>query len=177
MMIPRRQGRGRKARYENCRAQLRGAASARAVPRLGAVRGLRRERALQGASGTHAISAWIADTAPRRMQGLMFVRALRPDDGMLFVYRQARYVSMWMKNTYVALDMLFIDRGGRIVNIVENARPLTLDTISSAAPVLAVLELPAGTVARYGLRAGDRVLYAGFDTPAAALPRRSASRL
>lgn len=132
---------------------------------------------LESASGTHAITAWIADTAPRRMQGLMFVRTLRPETGMLFIFPRAQYVSMWMKNTYVALDMLFIDGSGRIVNIAQNARPLTLDTINSAAPVVAVLELRAGTVKDYGLQAGDRVLYSGFDVPAGALPGGRASRL
>jgi hypothetical protein len=120
---------------------------------------------LESASGTHAIDVWVADNPPRRAQGLMFVRKLAPNTGMLFIFSEAQYVSMWMKNTYVALDMLFIDRAGRIVNIVENAHPLTLDTINSAAPVSAVLELPGGAAKRFGLQAGDRVQYAGFDAP------------
>ena len=113
---------------------------------------------LESASGgTHAIAVWIAESPAHREQGLMFVRSLAPDTGMLFIFPATQYVSMWMKNTYVALDMLFVDRTGRIVNIAENAKPLTLDAINSAAPVLAVLELPAGTVKRFGLRPGDRL--------------------
>jgi uncharacterized membrane protein (UPF0127 family) len=118
---------------------------------------------LESSSAKHVISAWVADNDARRAQGLMFVKSLAPDTGMLFIYPEAQYVSMWMKNTYVALDMLFIDRDGRIVNIAENTRPLTLGTISSSAPVLAVLELPAGTVKRLGLRPGDRVHHATFE--------------
>ena len=119
---------------------------------------------LESASGgTHAITVWIADSPAHRAQGLMFVRTLAPDTGMLFLFPRSQYVSMWMKNTYVALDMLFVDRTGLIVNIAEDARPLTLDTINSAAPVLAVLELPAGTVKRFGLRPGDRLRGPTFE--------------
>jgi uncharacterized membrane protein (UPF0127 family) len=114
---------------------------------------------LENATGTHTVTAWIADTSARHAQGLMFVRSLAPNAGMLFVYPDAQYVSMWMKNTYVSLDMLFIDPAGHIVNTAENAQPLSLATIDSAAPVSAVLELPAGTVRRFDLHAGDRVRY------------------
>jgi uncharacterized membrane protein (UPF0127 family) len=69
---------------------------------------------------------------------------------------------MWMKNTYVALDMLFIDRRGRIVNVAEDTKPLSLETINSAAPVIAVLELPAGTARRLQLQTGDRVQSTAF---------------
>jgi uncharacterized membrane protein (UPF0127 family) len=134
----------------SCRAEERTPQSLAEFPR-GSIE-------LESASGgTHAISVWIAESPAHRAQGLMFVRSLAPDTGMLFIFPATQYVSMWMKNTYVALDMLFVDRAGRIVNIAENARPLTLDTIDSAAPVLAVLELPAGAVKRFGLRPGDRV--------------------
>jgi hypothetical protein len=115
---------------------------------------------IQSSSGSHTLSAWIADTPARRAQGLMFVRTLAPDAGMIFFFENPRYVSMWMKNTYVALDMLFIDAQGRIVNIARDARPLSLDTINSAAPVSAVLEIAAGAAERLSLQAGDQVSYA-----------------
>jgi uncharacterized membrane protein (UPF0127 family) len=115
---------------------------------------------IQSSSGSHTLSAWIADTPVRRTQGLMFVRTLAPDAGMIFFFENPRYVSMWMKNTYVALDMLFIDAQGRIVNIARDARPLSLDTINSAAPVSTVLELAAGAAERLSLQAGDQVSYA-----------------
>lgn len=115
---------------------------------------------ITGNSGSHTLTAWIADTPAHRTQGLMFVRTLAPDAAMIFFFESPRYVSMWMKNTYVSLDMLFIDDHGRITNIAHAARPLSLDLINSPVPVSAVLELTAGTARRLGLEAGDRVSYA-----------------
>jgi uncharacterized membrane protein (UPF0127 family) len=113
-------------------------------------------------SGSHVIKAWLANTPEHRARGLMFVQTMAADTGMLFVYSPENFVSMWMKNTYVALDMAFIDSSGRIVNVAENAKPLSLDTISSAAPVVAVLELPAGTARRLQLQPGDSVQSSAF---------------
>jgi len=117
---------------------------------------------LESASGSHTIAAWVADTPPHREQGLMFVKSLAPNSGMLFLFDEAQYVAMWMKNTYVALDMVFIDAAGYITNIAADARPLSLDTLNSAGRVIAVLELPAGAAQRFGLRPGDRVLSPAF---------------
>ena len=112
---------------------------------------------IRSASGSHVIKAWLANTPEHRARGLMFVQALPADSGMLFLFSPEHFVSMWMKDTYLPLDMLFIDRSGRVVNVAENAKPLSLDTINSAAPVVAVLELPAGTARRLQLQPGDRV--------------------
>lgn len=117
---------------------------------------------LSNESGTHLFDAWLADSPGHRSQGLMWVRTLPPDSGMLFVYSESQYVSMWMKNTYLPLDMVFVNDSGQIANIVENAQPLTVDIISSAGRVIAVLELPAGTAKRLGLRAGNRVQSPAF---------------
>ena len=119
---------------------------------------------IKSVSGSHVIKAWLADTPEHRARGLMFVQSMPADAGMLFVYspEQEHYVAMWMKNTYIPLDMAFIDRGGHIVNIAENAKPLTLDAIGSAAPVVAVLELPAGTAHRLQLQPGDQVQSTAF---------------
>ena len=119
---------------------------------------------ISSVSGTHAIKAWLASTPEQQARGLMFVQSMPADSGMLFVYapEQEHYVSMWMKNTYLPLDMAFIDRSGRIVNIAENTRPLSLDAIGSVAPVVAVLELPAGTARRLQLQRGDQVRSAAF---------------
>jgi uncharacterized membrane protein (UPF0127 family) len=117
---------------------------------------------ITSASGSHVIQAWLANTPEHRSRGLMFVEKLPADTGMLFVYAPENFVSMWMKNTYVALDMLFIDRRGRIVNCAQDTKPLSLETIDSAAPVIAVLELPAGTVRRLQLQPGDRVQSTAF---------------
>jgi len=102
---------------------------------------------------------WVADTPQRDQQGLMFVRDLPAGRGMLFPQNPARSMSMWMKNTYIALDMVFIDGNGRISHIVEQAEPLSLTTIDSGGPVAAVLEIRGGEVARRGLKVGDRVTW------------------
>lgn len=111
----------------------------------------------------HDFSVELAITPQQQQQGLMFRRDMAPDAGMLFVYRPERVVSMWMKNTMIPLDMLFIAEDGRVVKVVERAVPLSLKTISSDRPVRAVLELNGGTVARLGFRTGDRVLHGTFD--------------
>ena len=110
----------------------------------------------------HVFNVWIADTPERQQQGLMFVRDLPPDEGMLFVQQQPRQTGMWMKNTYIPLDMLFIDARGQVVNIFERTVPHSLETIGSQRPVKAVLELRGGEALRRGLRVGDRVDHPAF---------------
>ena len=97
-----------------------------------------------------------------RMQGLMYRRAMPADQGMLFDFGHVAPVSMWMQNTYLSLDMLFIRLDGTIARIAANTEPLSTRTISSGEPVLSVLELNAGTAARLGIKAGDRVEHAMF---------------
>jgi hypothetical protein len=108
---------------------------------------------------------WIADTPERQEQGLMFVRDLPADEGMLFVNRESRVASMWMKNTFIPLDMLYIDARGRIVRIFERTVPQSLQTLSHPDPVKAVLELRGGECARRGIRVGDRVDHPAFRAP------------
>ena len=93
----------------------------------------------------------------------MFRRILLPDRGMLFDYGQTQEISMWMKDTYVPLDMVFIAGDGRVVHFVERTVPLSLTSIPSQGPVRAVLELTAGSVERLDIRLGDRVLHAVFS--------------
>jgi uncharacterized membrane protein (UPF0127 family) len=104
--------------------------------------------------------AWRAETERERAQGLMFVEdgQMSPDQAMLFVYDQPQYVSMWMKNTLLSLDMLFADAGGCIVTVKERTTPFSLAEIRSGKRVTMVVELKAGTVARHGIGVGDRVL-------------------
>ena len=102
---------------------------------------------------------WVADTPERASQGLMFVSDLPETMGMVFPVEPPRLENMWMKNTYVELDMLFIDAHGRVAKIIQRAAPLSLQTLSSDAPVSAVLELKGGQAAKLGLHAGDAVLW------------------
>jgi uncharacterized protein len=114
------------------------------------------------ASGPHPFRIELATTPEQKAQGLMFRRQLAPDAGMLFDFGQPIMATMWMKNTLIPLDMLFVGRDGRIVNIRERAVPESLDTIAAAAPVRAVIELNGGTAARLDIRPGDRVIYPIF---------------
>jgi uncharacterized membrane protein (UPF0127 family) len=98
---------------------------------------------------------WIADTPERQTQGLMFVRDLPASRGMLFPEPEARPTAFWMKNTYIELDMLFIGADHHIEKIVAKAPPLSLATINSDAPVIAVLEIKGGEAQRRGIRVGD----------------------
>jgi uncharacterized protein len=104
--------------------------------------------------------AWRADSPQTRAQGFMFVEdsAVRPDQAMIFVYDPPEQVGMWMKNTLLPLDMLFVDAGGCIVTIKQQAKPGSLATIASREPVALVVELKAGTVASQRIALGDRVL-------------------
>lgn len=104
----------------------------------------------------------IADTEARRELGLMFVTRLPSDEGMLFPEQPPQIMAMWMKNTLIPLDMLFIDRRGRIVCLLENTKPQSLDILSCEKPVQAVLEIAGGEAQRRGIRVGDRVIYALF---------------
>jgi uncharacterized protein len=105
----------------------------------------------------HVFQVWLADSPQRQSQGLMFVRDLPDLRGMLFVHEQPREISMWMKNTYIPLDMVFIDGRGRIQQIIEQATPHSLAIIRSDKPALAVLEIAGGEAQRLGLHPGQRV--------------------
>ena len=101
---------------------------------------------------------WLARERPQQTRGLMFVRDLPDDTGMLFIYAEPGRRSMWMKNTYLPLDMLFIREDGTVSSIVANTEPLSLRSISSEEPVTYVLELNAGITERLGIVPGDRIL-------------------
>jgi uncharacterized membrane protein (UPF0127 family) len=109
------------------------------------------------ASGRHTFQVELADNDASRAQGLMYRRSLAPDRGMLFDFKRVEPISMWMQNTYVSLDMLFIRPDGTIARVAMNAEPLSTRTIPSGEPVLAVLEVVAGTAARLGIKPGDKV--------------------
>ena len=107
----------------------------------------------------YVFKVWLADTPQRQAQGLMFVRALPDLRGMLFAYPQPKPLSMWMKNTYIPLDMVFIDEHGRIAQVIEQTTPFSLTTISSREPALAVLEIAGGEARRLGIKPGQRVAH------------------
>ena len=89
----------------------------------------------------------------------MFVSDLPENMGMVFPVDPPRVEDMWMKNTYIELDMLFIDAHGRVSKIIERAAPLSLQTLSSDTAVSAVLELKGGQASKLGLRTGDTVTW------------------
>jgi uncharacterized membrane protein (UPF0127 family) len=112
--------------------------------------------------GVHAFSVEIATNDAERQKGLMFRKELPEGRGMLFDFGHDQDVSMWMKNTYIPLDMLFIQSDGRISHIAENTEPLSERIISSGGPVRAVLEVIGGTARKLGIAPGDRVASAMF---------------
>ncbi len=114
------------------------------------------------ATGNHSFSVWIAADDPSRERGLMYVRELPLDQGMLFLFDEPQYAAFWMKNTHISLDLVFIAADGVVVNVATDTTPYSLKPIPSAAPVKAVLELVAGTAARIGLAKHDRVLHPAF---------------
>lgn len=114
------------------------------------------------AGGEHAIRAEIARTPDEKALGLMFRKSVPEGTGMLFPYSAPQEVTMWMRNTYVSLDMVFIAADGRVHRIEERTEPLSERIISSKGPVTAVLELAAGSAQRLGLRPGDRVIHPMF---------------
>lgn len=113
---------------------------------------------IRTARGTERFEIRVANTVARQEQGLMYIHKLEHRSGMLFPADRPRVLSMWMKNTLIPLDMLFIDAENRIVHIHANAKPESLDVISWPEPVTAVLELAGGECARRGIREGDRVV-------------------
>ncbi len=109
------------------------------------------------AHAQHQFSVELADTPEKRQSGLMFRKELTEDMGMLFVYEQPSVRTMWMKNTPLSLDMLFIDKEGTILKIVPHTVPYSETFIVGAPRTQYVLELRAGTTQRAGIRVGDQV--------------------
>lgn len=110
----------------------------------------------------HRFAVELASSPEQLTQGLMYRRQLAADAGMLFDFGVEKPVSMWMRNTLIPLDMLFIAGDGRVVGIKERAVPGSLDVISAPEPVRGVLELNGGTAHRLGLAVGDRVAHPLF---------------
>ena len=122
------------------------------------------ELTIETAKGPHKFAVEVATTPEQMEQGLMFRQSLAPDAGMIFDFKTPQPAMMWMKNTLIPLDMLFVDARGRVVNIHERAVPLSTAIIAAAAPVRAVIELNGGTTAHLGIKPGDRVIFPIFGS-------------
>jgi uncharacterized membrane protein (UPF0127 family) len=113
-------------------------------------------------SGRHDFQVEVMNTDDEQQRGMMFRRSLADDKGMLFPFKTEQVATFWMENTYVSLDMIFINADGVVHRIEKRAEPLSTRMISSGAPVLAVLEVVAGTADRLGIRPGDKVSFSMF---------------
>jgi uncharacterized protein len=114
-------------------------------------------------TGVQVFSVEVMRTPEERSKGLMYRRELPEGRGMLFDFSPEQSVSMWMKNTYISLDMIFIRADGRILRIAEKTTPESEAIIPAGGPVRGVLEVIAGTAKKYGIAPGDRVAHPLFD--------------
>jgi len=114
-------------------------------------------------TGVHVFSVEMATTEEEKTTGLMYRKELPEGKGMLFDFSPEQQVSMWMKNTYIPLDMIFIRADGRILRIAENTEPLSTKIIPSRGLAKGVLEVIGGTAQKYGIAAGDRVAHPLFN--------------
>jgi uncharacterized membrane protein (UPF0127 family) len=114
-------------------------------------------------SGVQVFSVEMATTEEEKTTGLMYRKELPDGKGMLFDFSPEQQVSMWMKNTYISLDMIFIRADGRILRIAENTEPESIRIISSGGLAKGVLEVIAGTAKKYGIAPGDRVAHPLFN--------------
>jgi len=122
---------------------------------------------IQSGDKTHEFKVEIADTEEERVKGLMFRESLPKDGGMLFDFGAPQQATIWMKNTLIPLDILFIDEDGDVVAIARNAVPQSLRLITPGVPVKGVLEINGGAAAEFGINPGDKVVHPMFK-PAAA---------
>lgn len=153
---PPAQAKTEQAKTDQAKTELAQAAPARPL-----AQGFER---LEIVSGTtrHAFAVEVMRTDAEKAKGLMFRQSMPADEGMLFDFSPARLATMWMKNTYIPLDMLFIRGDGVIHRIEHRTEPHSERTISSGAPVSAVLELNAGVSEKLGLKPGDKVIHPFF---------------
>jgi uncharacterized membrane protein (UPF0127 family) len=114
-------------------------------------------------SGVQVFSVEMAATEEEKTTGLMYRKELPDGKGMLFDFTPAQEVSMWMKNTFISLDMIFIRADGRILRIAESTEPQSTRIISSGGLAKGVLEVIAGTAKKYGIEPGDRVAHPLFN--------------
>jgi uncharacterized membrane protein (UPF0127 family) len=114
------------------------------------------------ASGEHTFTVEVAETPEQKSRGLMFRRSLADDAGMIFPYEPPQEATMWMRNTYISLDMVFIRKDGIVHRIEARTEPFSETVIASHGDVAAVLELRAGIAAKVQLKPGDKVVHRLF---------------
>ena len=102
---------------------------------------------------------WLAETRNQQTRGLMYVKSLPKNTGMLFIYPNSNIRAMWMKNTFISLDMIFIDENGIVSSIEKNTEPQSLKTIRSEKPIKYVLELAGGKTDQIKLIEGDHIYW------------------
>jgi len=115
------------------------------------------------AHACHRFDVYLALNNSQRARGLMHVRSLPPTTGMLFVYERTDYLSMWMKNTFIPLDMIFARADGSISSVVRNTEPMSLRSIASTEPVTFVLELNAGITQELFIDENSRLVLETVD--------------
>ena len=106
----------------------------------------------------HRFQVYLAENPEQQVRGLMFVRDLPERTGMLFIYDRAARYSMWMKNTYIPLDIVFARQDGTVASVIDDAKPLSLESLAATEPVNYVLELNAGVARRLNIGAGSRLI-------------------
>ena len=114
---------------------------------------------LSEANIEHKFQVELAISQAEKNKGLMYRQVLPRNQGMLFLYDEPKIVEMWMKNTYIPLDIVFIDDKGNIINIAKNTQPHSLKVIASHSAAIAALELNAGTTSELSIQKGDKVLH------------------
>jgi len=121
------------------------------------------ELSIQTKQSSYDFQIELALDDSHREYGLMFRTELPEMNGMLFIYDQKRALSMWMKNTYISLDILFIDENGKIIRIAESCQPRSLSIIRSGGEAKAVLEFNGGLTKKLGIEVGDQINYPIFE--------------
>jgi hypothetical protein len=121
---------------------------------------------LHTASGAHRIDIEVAESDREKAYGLMFRQSLGENEGMLFPYPTAHEITMWMRNTFISLDMIFIRADGIVHRVETDTEPHSERIIGSKGDVTGVLEMKAGSARRLGLKPGDRVEHPHFRSPA-----------
>ncbi len=148
-----------------CAAPLAGGCSQHSEPKTPKVQTLdeffeQDELQVVATDGTrHDLTVYLATTFEQKRRGLMFVRQLPERTGMLFVYDDESLHSMWMKNTFIPLDIVFARRDGTVSSVIKNAEPMSLKSLAAIEPVTFVLELNAGVARRYNIGPGSQLIW------------------